>query len=285
MRSIGRRHFRVIRQYWPLIDIAVLRSGNGSDCPEAELAKHVFYNFDEAAAWSPDAAIIANPAIEHLTIALKLARLGVPLLIEKPVGSGLESFEDWNKLLHLSKDIPIVVAYVLRHDPCADFVKDQLQLGVLGKLIEADFYCGSWLPDWRPGYDYRQSVSSRRDLGGGVLLELSHEIDMAHWLMGPINHDFTLLDHSDLLEISVEDKATIIGRSVDNCFVSIRLNFCTKPSRRNLSLRGSLGEIHWDLVTGIAYLSHEDSRLNTTIESSISSDYRYCLQMNHFLIV
>ena len=43
--SIGRRHLRVLRQNWPLVDIAVLRSGYGSACQELEFASQVFFNF------------------------------------------------------------------------------------------------------------------------------------------------------------------------------------------------------------------------------------------------
>ena len=53
-----------------------------------------------------------------------------------------------------------------------------------GKNLEADFYCGSWLPTWREGKEYSQTVSANSDRGGGVLLELIHEIDLAHYLIG-----------------------------------------------------------------------------------------------------
>ena len=83
------------------------------------------------------------------------------------------------------------------------------QEGLIGKLVEADFYCGSWLPDWRPNLDYRESVSSQRALGGGVLLELSHEIDMAQYLLGTFEPCSARLHQTGLLEIDVEDQAEL----------------------------------------------------------------------------
>ena len=281
--SIGRRHLRILSRYWPLIDTAVLRSGYGSDCDEMALASKVFSNFDDALSWNPEAAIIATPATDHLSKAWQLSNFGIPLLIEKPLGSGLEPLIDWAKLHHTSKDIPILIGYVLRHDPCAKFVKDLLDQRILGDLVEADFYCGSWLPDWRPGLDYRKSVSARRELGGGVLLELSHEIDLAQWLLGSLHLQFSSLQKSELLEIDVEDNATLVARTVNGCTVTIRLNFCTKPASRHLTIRGSDGEIYWELIKGEVTLSHVDPCLSQVYTSNVSPDDRYFLQMNHFL--
>ena len=281
--SIGRRHLRILSRHWPLIDTAVLRSGYGSDCDEIALASQVFSNLDDALSWKPEAAIIATPATDHLSKALQLAKFGIPLLIEKPLGSGLEPKIDWTKLMHISKDIPILIGYVLRHDPCAKFVKDLLDKQTLGDLVEADFYCGSWLPDWRPGLDYRKCVSARRELGGGVLLELSHEIDLAQWLLGSLILQFSLLEKSQLLQIDVEDNATLVGRTVNGCSVTIRLNFCTKPASRYLTIRGSAGEVYWKLIKGEVTLSHEDPCLDQVHTSNVSPDDLYFLQMNHFL--
>lgn len=282
--SIGRRHLRVLRKHWPSLDIAVLRSGLGPACQESELADQVFTCFDDSLAWNPEAAIISTPATDHLSKALPLARIGVPLLIEKPVGTGSELLADWQELLHLSKKIPIAVAYVLRHDPCVAFLQDQLNTGKLGKLIEADFYCGSWLPDWRPGLDYRSCVSAQRSLGGGALLELSHELDLAQYLLGGIKLDASFLEESKLLEVDVEDSAILLGHSATGCSVAIRLNFCTKPAKRYAVFRGSAGEICWNLLEGAVTVTQgEINQESHTFAPAASSYDRYYQQMKHFL--
>lgn len=281
--SIGRRHLRVLRQYWPSLDISVFRTGLGPSCQEAELANNIFTCFEEALEWRPDAAIIASPASDHLNRALPLARIDVPLLIEKPVGCGRDNLSNWEELISLSHKLPISVAYVLRHDPCVDFVRNQIHDGKLGSLIDADFYCGTWLPDWRPGLDYRETVSARRDQGGGVLLELSHEIDLALWLLGPLDLDFAMLQQSGLLEVDVEDQATLICRTSGNCAVTIRLNFCTNPPKRYILIRGNTGELVCDLVVGMAQASMQDRPSTEKYVRNIPPDDRYYIQMRHFL--
>ena len=80
-----------------------------------------------------------------------------------------------------------MVGYVLRFHPGCQFLKNALQEKIIGVVSEVDFYCYSWLPNWRKGTNYKENVSSKIELGGGALLELSHEIDLANYLFGPIS--------------------------------------------------------------------------------------------------
>jgi len=281
--SIGKRHLRILRQYCKGLEIAILRSGYGAYQHEIELADEVFTTYGDVFWWKPDAAIICTPASEHLRVALILARHSVPLLIEKPVGDGRESHHDWEELIQLSAKVPIEVGYVFRHDPCTATVKNYINERIIGKLVEADFYCGSWLPDWRPDVDYRDCVSANRDLGGGVLLELSHELDLAQYLLGHLELHSAILHQSGLLEIDVEDQAQLLAYSADQCLISIRLNFCTRPSRRHVHFRGRDGEIHWDLIAGSVNVIQTGASNLACFQSPISSDERYLMQMEHFL--
>lgn len=263
------------------MEIGVLRSGYGPDCSELQLTDRIFTDLDTALDWQPSAAVIASPAPFHLEQALPLARNRVPLLIEKPIGTGDELPQGWQELLTLSRELTVLVAYVLRHDPCASFVKHKLENQCLGEFVEADFYCGSWLPNWRPGLDYRRCASARSELGGGVLLELSHELDLAQYLLGQIKLDYALIQNSGLLELDVEDKAILLCRDSTGLGVTIRLNFCTQPTRRAVTLRGSHGDLLWNIVDSSVQLSLVDKQIDE-FKSGITSDERYLLQLEHF---
>ena len=281
--SIGRKHLQILRKNWPQISIAVLRSGLGNNCPEDLISNHTFYDPDSALDWQPDAAIISSPACDHVRQALNLARAGIPLLIEKPLGTGKERRTDIEELLELSTKVQISIAYVFRHDPCLKHVNEQLAQGAIGKIIEADFYCGSWLPDWRKDKDYRASVSANNKLGGGALLELSHEIDIAHFLFKSLQIHSAFMHKSNILDIDVEDQVYIIANTPDDAILTIRLNFCTTPARRCIIIRGAKGEIHWDLIAGKVSTidSNSDTALSFVSTSSLSNCYYH--QLTQFL--
>ena len=280
--SIGRRYLRIINQNLPDIKIAVMRSGYGNYCDEIKLSDYQTSNLRESIDWGPDAAIISSPANLHVDQAIALAKSKVPCLIEKPLGTGNESFDKWEKIVHLSELVPMLIGYIHRHDPCLTLVKKKLEEDLLGKVIEADFHCGSWLPKWRPEIDYLKSVSATKELGGGVLLELSHEIDIANMLLGPIQLKYANLKPSGLLPIDVEDRAYLIAENSKGVLVSIRINFCSEPSSRKVIIRGEKGEIYWDIDLGkLEIRNHKD--LIFQHENNIDRDSLFLIQIKHFL--
>jgi predicted dehydrogenase len=279
--SIGQRYCRLIHAEWPSIKLAALRSGISSSSPSIDGLEAVFTIYDQALSWKPDVIVVASPASFHLQQALEFARQDIPILIEKPVGIGTEPQEDWDELLRLAQSVPICVGYVLRHDPCAAYIRELLSSGALGRLLTADFYCGSWLPAWRPKQDYRSTVSAQRKLGGGALLELSHELDMAQWFLGILKPVSSILQCSGLLDLAVEDQAVILARGKDSIIVTIRLDFCTAPARRCAVIRGAEAEILWDLVKGVVSIIQAD-KSREVAKLGISSDERFLRQLRAF---
>jgi predicted dehydrogenase len=281
--SIGRRHLRLLHELNPSPELAAWRSGHGAGCPEEELLVAQFSSLQEAVAWQPDAAIVASPAPLHSAQAGELAAAGVALLIEKPLGTGEEHQAAWLPLKSAAENgLPVLVGYVLRHDPALAVLQAWLASGRIGTLVSAHGRCGSWLPDWRPGTDYRRGVSARRELGGGVLLELSHDLDLLRSLLGPLTITAADLSCSGLLEIDVEDRALLLLSTGAGARVSLQLDFCTRPPARSLLLRGSEGEIRWDLIRGCLRCAdlhgvvHEEHFPH-------GGEERYRRQLQHFL--
>ena len=208
-----------------------------------------------------------------------MVRKKIPLLIEKPLGIGNEPRELWDELLGLSQNTPVLVGYIFRQDRCAQHIKKMIDNGELGQILEVDFYCGSWLPGWRPGSDYRSCVSSQKSMGGGALLELSHEIDLALWFLNDLEINFSSMHQSGLLNVDVEDQVLLVGSSSNCSSITIRLNFCTRPPRRSFLLRSEKGEIEWDLLNGKVDVSIQD-KPPQSFSFHVDSDDRFRLQAN-----
>ena len=281
--SIGRRHLRLLHALDPSLELAAWRSGHGPACPEENLLAARFGSLTEALAWQPEAAIVASPAPLHCAQAVELAAAGVALLIEKPLGTGEEPLAAWLPLRSAAeKGLPVLVGYVLRHDPALPLLQAWLAAGRIGTMVSAHGRCGSWLPDWRPGTDYRQGVSARRELGGGVLLELSHDLDLLQTLLGPLTVMAADLSCSGLLEVDVEDRALLALQTAAGVPLSLQLDFCTRPSARTVVMRGSEGEIHWDLIRGcLSWVNRQGLVQEEHFLHGAEERYRH--QLQHFL--
>jgi predicted dehydrogenase len=207
--SIGRRHISNLKAMVPGIEVGCVSASGRPVTHDAGGADQVWPSIAAAVSARPDLVIVASPAPWHLEHALAFAAGGAAVLIEKPL---TDSYESWltarDQLLRYDKRI--TVGYVLRHLPSANVAKNAIDSGRLGQVHSVLSVVGQYLPDWRPGTDYRNNVSARRELGGGVLRELSHELDLLHWLFGPVDAVHCRTSTTGLIDVDVEDKAQAV---------------------------------------------------------------------------
>jgi len=202
--SIGKRHLRNARTLLPDAEIAVYRQHTrDSNVPEG--ANRMLASMDDALAFKPDAALISSPASEHVAGALPFARAGVPIFLEKPLAENAASITPLVQACEVSKGFTMV-GYVLRFLPALHAIRRCIAEGTIGDVHTARIEVGQYLPDWRPASDYREGVSAQGKLGGGALLELSHEIDYATWLLGWPKSLLCSCARLSPLEIDVEDR-------------------------------------------------------------------------------
>ena len=183
--SAGTRHLRLARELFPDSQIKVLQHRTQSTIPQ--FSDGCFLTMVEAIQFAPQIAIIANPSTFHVNVAQELAQAEIHLLIEKPLSSSLEGVA---RLIETCKDRKsiLMIGYNLRFSPSLQHFRKLLGEGIISSLLSVRCEVGQYLPSWRPESDYRQGVSAKKELGGGALLELSHEIDYIQWIFGKINN-------------------------------------------------------------------------------------------------
>ena len=245
--SIGRRHLRLISEIRPDIKIIVVRSGHGSACDEEKMAVKVTDSIGDAIKEGIQAAIISSPATLHLKQSLELAKNGIHLLIEKPISHTSDRVKELLKIVNENR-ITTMVGYVLRYDLGAIKFKNWLDNKVKGKILHARIECGSYLPDWRPDQDYRKTVSALSELGGGVLLELSHEIDYLYWFFGKPKDVQAQIRNSGTLDINVEDQVDLLMTSEQGYCISVQIDFNRRHVERKCKVLTTEGELIWDAV-------------------------------------
>ena len=170
--SIGKRHARVIKQLRPEWETVALR--RQVPVEPLENIDHCVASLDEALQLNPGIAVIANPASHHVATAVPLAEAGVHLLVEKPLSS---MAGDVPALLDACRRnrVVLMTAYNMRFLPSLQRFRQWVHEGRVGQVLSVRSEVGQYLPSWRPGGDYRENVSAQAALGGGALLELSHE--------------------------------------------------------------------------------------------------------------
>jgi len=144
--------------------------------------------------------------------------------------------------------VPVGIGYCLRHLPAIKVLKSILEQELVGTIYNISAHVGQFLPEWRIDKDYRSSVSASKKLGGGVLLELSHELDYLQWLVGELYFEFAILRNTLELNLEVEEIADILLRIKEGTICTIHLDFIQKKSRRYCSFIGEKGRIHWDII-------------------------------------
>jgi len=247
--SIGRRHLLLARRLLPQADIRILRHQISTDVPCE--ANGVFFNISDALAFSPQAAVIANPAPFHMESAATLIKIGCHLLIEKPLSNHPANIERFFKAVQ-TYDTVVLVGYNLRFLSALKYFKQVIEEGELGKILSVRSEAGSHLPSWRPGTDYRQGVSAQKLLGGGVLLELSHELDYLRWIFGEIIWVSGWTGQLSDLELDVEDTANLILGigEVRPILCSLHLDFLRHDPIRSCTVIAALGSLRWNGMLG-----------------------------------
>lgn len=285
--SIGKRHARLARTLLPEAEITVLRHRVCDDLAGTGIDRCVT-TIDEALAHRPQAAVIASPASRHLDTAVPLARAGVHLLVEKPIASESMNVAELIALTR-SRGLTLMTAYNLRFLPSLQRFRELLREQRIGRVLSVRAEIGQYLPSWRPGTDYRESVSARAEHGGGVLLELSHEIDYLRWLLGEVEWVMAVERKQSDLEIDVADTAllTLGFRSRNDerqVIASLCMDFVRHDTTRRCTVIGESGTLRWDALAGsVELFSAGDTGWETLVSHPPVRDESYLAEWRHFL--
>jgi len=285
--SIGRRHVRLVKFHFPNINIVVLRHKkcNSNDIKKLGLHKCVT-SINDAILLNPQAAIISNPASHHIEIARKLANQGINLLIEKPISDSSKGVRELIDICYKNKVI-LMTGYNLRFLPSLIEFKKQIHSGKIGKIYSIRSEIGHYLPNWRPEMEYSSSVSAQKILGGGALLELSHEIDYLLWIFGKIDWVKAHVSKQSALEIDVEDSAHVIlgFKEFDGSVITASLNidFIRHDPTRRCFVIGEKGTLLWDGIKGHVEIFKKSKKYwELLFSSSPDRDLTYSEEIKSF---
>ena len=295
--SIGRRHFRNLIALGER-DIVLLRTRKAT-LPDDELTGYpVETDLSEALRkHKPEAVIVANPTSMHLDVAIPAAEAGCHILLEKPVSHSLERLD---VLQHAAQKngSRILVGFQFRYHPTLNQARDLIQSGALGTILTVHAHWGEYLPQWHPWEDYRQSYAARAELGGGVIVTLTHPLDYVRYLLGEVDSLWSFNGHISPLDVNVEDVAEIGLRFASGAVGGVHVNYFQRPPVHRLEIVGTKGTLRWDNADGVlhfyklpaAFGSFSDSPPDPVIETfslpeGFERNQLFVAQTRHFLDV
>lgn len=243
--SIGIRHVQALKSLG-IEKVVAFRSGKGQKKLPAELESTIEISADFRDLETADFFILSNPTSLHFGSLTELCKFGKPIFIEKPLCSSFKEAEAISELLN-SYPARIQIGFCLRFNSLFKVVKSILETGQLGEVCLAKLESGQYLPLWHPYTDYRGEYFSRKDLGGGAIRTLSHEIDLALFFFGFPEGVKAFVDKVSDLAIDVDDYACVL-LAYPKASVRIEIDFLQKNPKRCGLICGTEADLEYDLV-------------------------------------
>jgi len=199
----------------------------------------------------PEAVIVSNPTALHMDIAIPAAQTGCAIFLEKPIAENLERAATLRAAAAKSGS-KILVGFQFRYHPTLNIARELIAAGAIGKVLSVHAHWGEYLPNWHPWEDYRQSYAARADLGGGVIVTLTHPLDYLRYLLGDVESLWSLNGHISPLELAgVEDVAEIGLKFASGAVGGVHINYFQRPPVHRLEIIGTGGSLRWDNADGV----------------------------------
>jgi len=269
--SIARKHIKALKNIDKSVFIYALRSHQNADKINGVTN---IYSYDDIDKLNLDFVILSNPTGLHFQSLNQLKELKLPLFVEKPLFDKTGNEQDELVDNIIKNNLPTYVACNLRFLDSIVKIKEIIQSE---RVNEVNVYCGSYLPDWRPNVDYKTVYSANKEMGGGVLLDLIHELDYVYWLFGKPEQIKSVFRNNSSLNITAYDYANYLWE-YDKFAVSIVLNYYRKDTKRSLEIVCDSGTYFIDLLRNT--ISFNDKVIFESSQCMIDTYYN---QMNFFI--
>jgi predicted dehydrogenase len=243
-------------------------------------------SYHDVIAFQPDVVVFTSPASLREDDVEALGGIPAGFLIEKPLATNLDAAAKISRKLAGAKTVH--VGYNLRFSESLQAFRAMIHGGLCGPVFSVRAETGQYLPSWRAGRDYRSTVSANASSGGGVLLELSHELDYVRWVFGGVDWVQSWFGKVSSLEVDVEDTAHLI-LGVNNpengieLVVQVNIDFVRHDRVRTVTAVCENGSLRWDGVRGNVQRFNEGDHEWSTVFSDSGETTTYESQWRSFL--
>ena len=285
--SIGRRHVRNLAAIDASAEIDVFDPYTANpDQIVSKLGLPGTVRVVDSIDWKQhyDLGFVCTPTSTHIEYLEQLLSRRVAVFVEKPIAG---SCDQMTRVLDLWRqaDVVTMVGCNFRFHPAIAILKDLIDSGEVTPVsVLCEF--GQYLPDWRPGADYRAIYSAKRALGGGVVLDRIHEFDYLKYLLGDFSDIFAMGGKLSDLEIDTEDVCDVLIKFASGVQCSLHLDYLQHYYCWRIKLIGNDSTATWDFGQGSVSIEKRGIGAPGVV---IRLDHRYDInqmyvdQMKYFL--
>ena len=255
--SIGTKHAKILASFKEVSEIGIV-----SKRKNRKLKKVIYLKNSKN--FNPDYIIVSTKTSEHYLHILNIEKnfKNKVVLIEKPL------FEKFKKIK--LKNNKYFVGYNLRFHPIINYIKKKINKN---NIFSINIFCSSYLPYWRKNRNYKISYSADKKKGGGVLLDLSHELDYLTWLFGKIDKlNYFKINKISKLKINAEDNFILVGKINLSNFI-LNINFFSRSRERKIILDHEKFSLKGDLLKNKIYLFYKTKK--KVINFKVNKDTTY----------
>lgn len=259
--SIGERHFKILKKSNFFENIYLISS---------RIKKKNFFNsIKDLLDKKIDYFVVCNETHKHFETLNFIEKnfFNKLVMVEKPL------FHQ-NKFIHNNINNIYYVGYNLRFNPIVTFAKKFFSNK---KVFYLDMYCKTFLPNWRIGRNYRTIYSSNKNKGGGVLNDLSHELDLMNYLFGKYTINSSYSNRISNLDVSSDDICVFFGKFKKQIFFNVNLNFFSRIESRKFLIASNDITAEFDLINNQIFISKKNKLKKIKFKIDRNQEY---LQMH-----
>ncbi len=245
-------------------------------------------NWNEVIHHHPFAAVICTPTHQHVQQLADCIKAGMHVLVEKPISAENIKLDFFRELLQQKQPLHVQVAYMLRYHPFSKEVMQTIETGIYGPLLRAQSYWADYLPNWHPWEDYRESYAAKKEMGGGVALTLSHDLDFMCFVAQSLPAKwYANKQYLSPLEVNVESAADFILEYPGGVCCNVHVNFFEKAARRFYRIVFEHASIEYNYLTNIATIEtpgetiqreYKGFERNQMFEAQAVDFFEHCMQ-------
>ena len=278
--EIAQRHYRNLRFLLPGSEIAILNKNKN-----LKYKKIIYFkNLDDAKKFNPNITLICSPAPSHIRYATIFSKLNSNIFIEKPVATKVDELKKFLKLIK-NKKITLLSGYNLRFEKSFVYFQKIIKSKKLGKILSVRSEVGQYLPSWRNKV-YTKTVSANKNLGGGAINELSHDVDVLLMLFKNLKLIYGINLNVSNLKVNAEDSAHAIFRSnynKKNFYIFLNIDFYRHDHTRTCTVIGTKATLRWDGILNEVKIHKKNSKKPTLIKFNNNKNDSYLNEMKFFL--